>query len=98
MRRLLLVLLISLGPVVALGGDRPDWAFPAADKVQPPSKEDDRPKMLAGSSGSYTPKADRRSEKSAGLVSGHAFADAGRSARDCDFCMRILPPPDWHRS
>jgi cytochrome c553 len=36
--------------------ERPDWAFPVADKVQPPISEDDRPKTLPGSAKSYTQK------------------------------------------
>jgi cytochrome c553 len=54
MRRLLLALLIGLAPSASLGAERPDWAFPVADKVQPPTKLDDQPKTVAGSSKSYT--------------------------------------------
>jgi cytochrome c553 len=54
MRGLLLALLVGLAP--ALGAERPDWAFPVASKVQPPTKEDDQPKTLPGSSKSYTQK------------------------------------------
>jgi hypothetical protein len=36
-----LALLIVLMPVVAHGADRPDWAFPVADKIQPPSQDED---------------------------------------------------------
>jgi cytochrome c553 len=56
MRNLILVLLIGLIPAVAHGADRPDWAFPVADKVQPPTRKDDQPKTLPGSSKSYTQK------------------------------------------
>jgi cytochrome c553 len=56
MRNLILVLLIGLVSAVAHGADRPDWAFPVADKVQPPTKKDDQPKTLAGSALSYTQK------------------------------------------
>jgi cytochrome c553 len=52
--RLLLALLVGLVPVVALGAERPDWAFPVADKVQPPTKQDGRPTTVPGSSRSYT--------------------------------------------
>lgn len=40
-------------PVIAVGADRADWAFPVVDQVQPPSKNDDQPETLAGSSRSY---------------------------------------------
>lgn len=51
-----LVLLVSLLPATAQATDRPDWAFPAADQVRPPTQEDNRPKTLAGSTKSYTQK------------------------------------------
>src|SRR5580700_2791710 len=54
MGRLLLALFVGLVPIVALGAQRPDWAFPVADKVQPPTKQDDQPKTVPGSSKSYT--------------------------------------------
>ena len=54
MRGLLLALLVGLASGVALGAERPDWAFPVADKVQPPTKGNDHPKTVAGSSKSYT--------------------------------------------
>jgi cytochrome c553 len=57
MCRLVWAWLVSLTPVVvAYGADQPEWAFPVADKVQPPTKEDDQPKTLPGSSKSYTQK------------------------------------------
>ena len=54
MRRTAWLSLIGLVPVVAHGLERPEWAFPVADKVQPPSKDDDQPKSLSGSTKSYT--------------------------------------------
>jgi cytochrome c553 len=51
-----LALLIVLMPVVAHGADRPDWAFPVADKIQPPSQDEDQPKTLTGSIKSYIQK------------------------------------------
>ncbi|HEY2529265.1 MAG TPA: c-type cytochrome [Xanthobacteraceae bacterium] len=56
MRIRLLALLIGLAPVLSLGAERPDWAFPVADKVQPRTKEDDQPKTLPRSTKSYTQK------------------------------------------
>jgi cytochrome c553 len=53
-RGCLLPLLLILAPLNARAGDPPHWAFPVADKVQPPSKEDGQPKTLAGSDQSYT--------------------------------------------
>jgi len=50
------VLLFGLVPVVAHGAERPDWAFPVADTIQPPSQDEDQPKTLAGSTKSYTQK------------------------------------------
>jgi len=56
MRRSVLLMLIGLLPVIGHAADRPDWAFPVADAVQPPTKEDDQLKTLPGSAKSYTQK------------------------------------------
>jgi cytochrome c553 len=53
-RGCLLLLLLIVAPLNARAGDPPHWAFPVADKAQPPSKEDDQKKTLVGSSKSYT--------------------------------------------
>jgi cytochrome c553 len=47
-------LLVGLVPVVAYGAERPDWAFPVTDKVQPPSTHEGEPKSPPGSVKSYT--------------------------------------------
>jgi cytochrome c553 len=49
-------LLVALISVPAYGADRPDWAFPVADQVQPSLQESDQPKTLSGSAKSYTQK------------------------------------------
>jgi cytochrome c553 len=60
MRSLLGVLLIGLAPVMvpilAHGAERPDWAFPVTDKVQPPLPADEAPHSAPGSTKSYTRK------------------------------------------
>src|SRR5580693_7180621 len=56
MRKLLLALLIGLAPGIAVAVERPDWAFPVADAVQPPNTDNDQQKTLAGSTKSYTQK------------------------------------------
>jgi cytochrome c553 len=64
MRRLLWALLIGLVPIMvpllvpflAHAADRPDWAFPVTDKVQPPARSDDQPHTVPGSDKSYTRK------------------------------------------
>jgi len=57
MRTLMWALFIALLPAMAHAVDRPNWAFPVADAVQPATpKRDDQPKTLAGSTKSYTPK------------------------------------------
>jgi cytochrome c553 len=56
MRKLLLALFIGLAPGVSVAAERPDWAFPVADAVQPPTTDNDQPKILAGSTKSYTQK------------------------------------------
>jgi cytochrome c553 len=60
MRILLWVLLIGLAPIavpiLAHGAERPDWAFPVTDKVQPPLPPDDAPHTVPGSDKSYTRK------------------------------------------
>jgi cytochrome c553 len=53
-RGCLLALLFIGAPQNAGAGDLPHWAFPVADKAQPPSTEDGKPKTLAGSDKSYT--------------------------------------------
>lgn len=50
-------MLIGFIPVAAFGAERPDWAFPVADKVQPPSlANESEPKPPPGSTKSYTRK------------------------------------------
>jgi cytochrome c553 len=61
MRNLLWVLLIGFlapiaVPILALAAERPDWAFPVTDKVQPPLPPDDAPHTVPGSDKSYTRK------------------------------------------
>jgi cytochrome c553 len=60
MRNLLWVLLIGLAPIavpiLAGAADRPDWAFPVTDKVQPPLPADEQPHTVPGSDKSYTRK------------------------------------------
>ena len=56
MRKTLSALLIGLVPGVSLAAERPDWAFPVADAVQPTTTDNDQPKTLAGSTKSYTQK------------------------------------------
>src|SRR4051794_16061955 len=55
-RRLRLVAaMFVLGPVMASAADKPDWAFPVTEKVQPNvTPEDGKPKTAPGSSKSYT--------------------------------------------
>jgi len=48
------LLLIVLVPLAALAAERPDWAFPVTDKVQPPSRDDGQPKTAPGSALSLT--------------------------------------------
>ena len=52
MRNLLWVLLIGLVPIavpiLAAAAERPDWAFPVTDKVQPPLPPDDQPHTVPG--------------------------------------------------
>jgi cytochrome c553 len=50
------ILLIGLVPVVAYATERPDWAFPVTDKVQPSSTAEGEPKPPPGSTKSYTRK------------------------------------------
>jgi cytochrome c553 len=56
MRGFLLALLISLVHLTAQAAERPDWAFPVADQVQPPSQDTVQPKTVPGSAKSYTQK------------------------------------------
>jgi cytochrome c553 len=60
MRNLLWVLLIGLAPIavpiLAGAAERPDWAFPVTDKVQPPLPPDDAPHTVPGRDKSYTRK------------------------------------------
>ncbi len=56
MRRSICALLIGLVPVIAYGAERPNWAFPVTDKVQPAVPQDDQPRTAPGSDKSYTQK------------------------------------------
>jgi cytochrome c553 len=60
MRSLLGVLLIGFAPIMvpilAVAAERPDWAFPVTDKVQPPLPADEAPHSAPGSTKSYTRK------------------------------------------
>src|ERR1700692_3099404 len=53
MNRLVGILLLLTSPLwatgVACAAERPDWAFPATDKVQPPSRDDGKAKTAPGS-------------------------------------------------
>jgi hypothetical protein len=49
MRGLIWAFFIGLAPAAAHAMDRPDWAFPVADKVQPAAKDDTQLKTLPGS-------------------------------------------------
>jgi len=51
------ILLVGFVPAIAYGAERPDWAFPVTDKIQPLSlvNESD-PKPPPGSTKSYTRK------------------------------------------
>jgi cytochrome c553 len=48
--------LLGLGPIAALAQQRPDWAFPVTDKVQPPTTPDDATHTAPGSDKSLTRK------------------------------------------
>jgi len=54
MRKLIFLVALSLAPGLALAADKPDWAFPVTDKVQPPSKDDGSARTAPGSSLSLT--------------------------------------------
>jgi cytochrome c553 len=56
MRAPILLLSLILLPAAARAAERPDWAFPVADTLQPPTTENVQPKALAGSTKSYTQK------------------------------------------
>jgi len=56
MRALLGILALVWLPAFAAGAERPDWAFPVTDKVQPPSQDDGQPKSAPGSTRTYTRK------------------------------------------
>jgi cytochrome c553 len=60
MRKLLCALLVGFAPMLAqmlaYGAERPDWAFPVTDKVQPPLPADEAPHTAPGSNKSYTRK------------------------------------------
>jgi cytochrome c553 len=50
----LAVLLTALAPAAGRAADKPDWAFPVSDKVQPPIHDDGLPKTAPGSTKTYT--------------------------------------------
>ena len=49
-------LLIGLSHIAPHAAERPGWAFPVTDKVQPPSTDDGQPKTAPGSDKTYTRK------------------------------------------
>ena len=55
-RGLIWAFFIGLLAAAAHAMDRPNWAFPVADKAQPAAQDDTLPKTLAGSAKSYTQK------------------------------------------
>src|SRR5580693_8184530 len=56
MRGLLCALLIGLAPMLAYAAERPDWALPVTDKVQPPLPADEQPHTVPRGGKSYTRK------------------------------------------
>lgn len=48
------LLAACLGALPGHAADKPDWAFPVTDKVQPPSSDDGLPKTAPGSDRTYT--------------------------------------------
>src|ERR1700730_18826108 len=54
MKRLLCVLVLALAPALAAAADKPDWAFPVTDKIQPPTKVNSNPRTAPGSALSIT--------------------------------------------
>jgi cytochrome c553 len=55
MRRCVLALLIAMAPLAARATERPGWAFPVTDKIQPVTPKDDGlPKAAPGSLRTYT--------------------------------------------
>jgi cytochrome c553 len=56
MRTLICIALAASLPAIATAAEKPDWAFPVTDKVQPPSTDDGQPKHAPGSDKSYTRK------------------------------------------
>jgi cytochrome c553 len=56
MRNATLALLIGMATMPAAAAERPDWAFPVMDKVQPPTQDDGSAKTAPGSDKTYTRK------------------------------------------
>ncbi len=54
MRKLITAMAFALVPLTAGAADKPDWAFPVTEKVQPPSRDDGKPKTAPGSNLSLT--------------------------------------------
>ena len=55
MKRLLCLLALSILPSLASAAEKPDWAFPVMDRVQPQTPPDDgKPKSAPGSTRTYT--------------------------------------------
>jgi cytochrome c553 len=48
------IAILALAANAAVAAERPDWAFPATEKVQPPSRDDGKPKTAPGSTLSLT--------------------------------------------
>jgi cytochrome c553 len=54
MKEFIFAVVLLISPCIAFAADKPDWAFPVTDKVQPPSKDDGKARTAPGSSLSLT--------------------------------------------
>ena len=98
MRAAVWLMLLGIFPIAVDAAGSPDWAFPVADKVQPPLQENDQPKSVAGSAKSFT-QAQIDDLKNPVLVFGYASGDGGSDrTRDGNLCPRLVPFADRHRS
>ena len=104
MKSLIGVLALAVVPTLAAAAEKPDWAFPVTEKVQPPPRfEANRVRPApSGSALSITrAKADDMYDIPNWFPNMYppmpAIVQYGNKERQ-GACVRVVSPADWHRA
>jgi hypothetical protein len=91
------MLLVVAVPALAYGADRPEWAFPDVDKIQPSSPPGDQLKALQESVKSYTQdQIDDLKNPPDWFPDIHPPMPSRRGARDGYLGLRLLSSADGY--